>query len=514
MNKQCYRVVFNKARGMMMVVSEAAKRQTKTTGDGNRKNCPTTSSSPQSLKSISYTRLALAILCCQSMIYTQVQAATSAIQNTASNIPIDQRAALLKASNGTPIINIRTPNSNGLSHNTYNQFDIGSNGAVLNNSMGGASTQLAGTIAGNQYLGKNVANTILNEVRSNAPVKFQGNLEVAGQRADVIIASPSGLQIQGGGFINANRATLTTGTPKIDSAGNLTGFDVKQGQVQFDNAATGSALGGVLYDTKNKNQANYVDVLARAIVINGQIHATQDVDMVIGSNTVDYETGAATKITGTGIAPTLAVDVSALGGIYANSINLIGNESGLGVRNAGNIKATQQVVLTNSGKIENTGAIETTKAQTSLVSVNATGTTGSIAHSGTISSYGMIDIQADKDITLDAGIIKKNNAGTAIQLMPDVLRMEAKRDIKLQDSSDVRNFSIDDKENIYLHSGQDTYINSQSAIGSNGGIAIDADRYARVLDTSAVSARNAALTIHSNNGTLVAILFVIWRRLH
>ena len=403
MNKQCYRVVFNKARGMMMVVSEVTKSQNKKAGNSGSKKSVAAKSASQSGANVSYHRLALAILCCQSMVYTQVQAANSQIQNTASNVPAAQRAALLKAANGTPIVNIRTPNSKGLSHNTYNQFDIGSNGAILNNSIGGANTQLAGAIAGNQYLAQNAANTILNEVRSNAPAKFQGNLEIAGQRADVIIASPSGLQIQGGGFINANQATLTTGTPKIDSAGNLTGFDVKQGQIQFDNAATGNALGGDLYDGKNKNQANYVDILARAVTINGQIHANQDVNIVSGSNTVDYDTGAATKITGTGTAPTLAVDVSTLGGIYANSINLVGTENGLGVRNAGNIQANQQIVLTNSGKIENTGTIKTTKAQTSLLSINATGTTGSIEHSGTISSYGMIDMQADKDILIDKG---------------------------------------------------------------------------------------------------------------
>lgn len=502
MNKQCYRVVFNKARGMFMVVSEITKSQNKTAGNGSSKKS-TAKSESQSGTKLSYSRLAVAILCCQSMIYTQVQAANSQIQNTASNIPEAQRAALLKATNGTPIVNIRTPNSKGLSHNTYNQFDIGSNGAILNNSIDVANTQLAGAITGNQYLAKNAANTILNEVRSNAPAKFQGNLEIAGQRADVIIASPSGLQIQGGGFINANQATLTTGTPKIDSTGNLTGFDVKQGQIQFDNAATGNALGGDLYDGKNKNQANYVDVLARAVTINGQIHANQDVNIVSGSNTVDYDTGAATKITGIGIAPTLAVDVSTLGGIYAGSINLVGTENGLGVRNAGNINAAQQIVLTNSGKIENTGDIKTTKAQTSLVSINATGNAGSIDHSGTISSYGMIDMQADKDITLDAGIVKKNSAGTAVQLMPDIIRIDAGGSLKVSNISDIRNKNVDDQTNIYMHSTLDTVVDSKSAIASNGGVSIDADRYVHLLDTSSTSAGVAALNISSKSGTTV-----------
>lgn len=497
-------MVFNKARGMMMVVSEAVKSKTKAAGSDNRSRKTVATSGHQSEKSFSYHRLILAILCCQSMVYTQVQAANTQIKNTASTISASQRATLLRAQNGTPIVNIRTPNSKGLSHNTYNQFDIGSNGGVLNNSMGAANTHLAGDITGNQYLAKGVANTILNEVRSNAPAKFQGNLEIAGQRANVIIASPSGLQVQGGGFINANRATLTTGTPKIDSAGNLTGFNVKQGQVQFDNAATGNALGGDLYDGKNKNQANYVDVLARAVTINGQIHANQDINIVSGSNTVDYDTGAANKITGTGTASTLAVDVSTLGGIYANSINLVGTESGLGVRNAGNMKANQQIVLTNSGKIENIGNIETTKAQTSLVSINATGSKGTIEHDGAIKSYGLINIQADKDILLDKGLIRKSSAGTATQLMPDILRMDAAGDLKMSNGSDVRNFTIvDDEANIYLHSGRDTFVDSQSIVGSNGGVSINADRYVRLLDGSNTFARYAPLAVHSRNGTLI-----------
>lgn len=503
MNKHCFRVVFNKARGMMMVVSETTKSQSKTAGsDRAKKSRGATSGSPLR-QPLSYSRLAMAILCCQSMVYTQVQAAITQIQNTAANIPIDQRAALLKATNGTPIVNIRTPNSNGLSHNTYNQFDIGSNGAVLNNSIGSSNSQLAGVIAGNQYLAQSAASTILNEVRSNAPAKFQGNLEVAGQRADVIIASPSGLQVQGGGFINANRATLTTGTPKIDSTGNLTGFEVKQGHIQFDNAITGNALGGDLYSGSNKNQANYVDVLARAVTINGQIHANQDVNIVSGSNSVNYDTGDATKIVGSGIRPTLAVDVSTLGGIYAGAINLVGTENGLGVRNAGNIKATQQVILTNSGKIENTGTIATTKAQTSLVSLSATGSTGNIEHSGTISSYGMIDLQADKDILLNKGIIKKNSAGTATQLMPDIIRMDATGALKISNLSDVRNLSTDKQANIYLHSGQDAYVDSQSIVSSNGGIAIDADRTAYLMGGSKTLAGDAQLTVYAKNGTVI-----------
>ena len=57
--------------------------------------------------------------------------------------------------------------------------------------------------------------------------------------------------------------------------------------------------------------------------------------MIAGANNVSADLQDVTPKTGTGTAPTLAVDVKALGGMYANNIYLMGTEKGLGVTNAG-----------------------------------------------------------------------------------------------------------------------------------------------------------------------------------
>ncbi|MFH4117729.1 filamentous hemagglutinin N-terminal domain-containing protein, partial [Acinetobacter baumannii] len=90
--------------------------------------------------------------------------------------------------------------------------------------------------------------------------RFEGNLEVAGQMADVIIANPSGINIKGGGFINANKAIFTTGKPQLNADGSIQQFNVSQGKVTIT-APTNSilGLGG------NNNNANYVDIYARAL---------------------------------------------------------------------------------------------------------------------------------------------------------------------------------------------------------------------------------------------------------
>ncbi|RRD89228.1 hypothetical protein EII21_09395, partial [Conchiformibius steedae] len=38
---------------------------------------------------------------------------------------------------------------------------------------------------------------------------------MGGKRAEVVLANPAGIQVDGGGFINAAGATLTTGLPFI-----------------------------------------------------------------------------------------------------------------------------------------------------------------------------------------------------------------------------------------------------------------------------------------------------------
>ncbi|WP_374940186.1 two-partner secretion domain-containing protein [Salmonella enterica] len=44
-------------------------------------------------------------------------------------------------------------------------------------------------------------------------------LKWADRRAEVVIANPAGIAVNGGGFINASRATLTTGQPQYQAGG-------------------------------------------------------------------------------------------------------------------------------------------------------------------------------------------------------------------------------------------------------------------------------------------------------
>ncbi|MGX0891878.1 filamentous hemagglutinin [Pseudomonas sp. ADAK2 TE3594] len=237
--------------------------------------------------------------------------------------------SLGQAGNGVPIVNIATPNGSGLSHNQFHDYNVGTQGVILNNvaNQTGA-TQLGGIIIGNPNLTNRVAaQTILNEVVGGSPSQLRGYTEVAGQSARVIVANPYGISCNGCGFINTPRVTLTTGKPVLDN-GRLDRFQVDQGSVAIDGAGL------------NANNVDRFEIITRSAKINAEIQA-RNLTIIAGRNNVNADSLNATARANDGSAkPQLAIDSSALGGMYAGAIKLVGTEAGVGVKLDGNLAAS------------------------------------------------------------------------------------------------------------------------------------------------------------------------------
>ncbi|MBO2810101.1 DUF637 domain-containing protein [Acinetobacter baumannii] len=409
MNKNSYRIIYSKARQMFVAVAENVRSQTKTSGQSE----VSTQSNIDKTESQAFHQLwqVKALVASISLWMPLAPVYAGIVADSAANAANRAVIGAGKNSAGTvvPVVNIQTP-KNGISHNIYKQFDVLAEGAVLNNSRQGATTKTVGNVAANPFLATGEARVILNEVNSSAASRFEGNLEVAGQMADVIIANPSGISIKGGGFINANKAIFTTGKPQLNADGSIKQFTVDQGKITVSaNPNSKFGLGG------NNNDANYVDLYARALELSAELRAKNDIQVIAGANNVSADLQDVTAKTGTGTAPTLAVDVKALGGMYANNIYLMGTEKGLGVTNAGTIQAVNNLVITSAGKIEHSGTISSNSKTQGLVNIQTTGTgaAADINSSGSINSNSMLNIDSGNNLNVNAKEIIINNGSLA-----------------------------------------------------------------------------------------------------
>ncbi|MGG5837636.1 filamentous hemagglutinin N-terminal domain-containing protein, partial [Huaxiibacter chinensis] len=379
MNKNLYRIVFNKARGMLMVVADIARSgragSSRSSGIGH-----------------THSRLIGKI----SALSFSLWLATGAIQTVQANIvantgaPKNQQPTVMKSANGTPQVNIQTPSRAGVSRNNYTQFDVDKKGVILNNSAKNVQTHLGGMVAGNPWLARGEAKVILNEVSSRDPSKLNGMIEVGGKKAQVVIANPAGITCSGCGFINANRATLTTGQAQMKD-GQLTGYKVDRGEVVVDGAGMDST------------GADYTDIIARSVKVNAGLWA-KDLKVTTGRNTVDAaHEHTAKESDDPATRPQLSVDVSSLGGMYAGKIRMVGTEQGVGVRNAGVIGAQAgNVTISADGRIESSGTVRASE------NVHLQ-TAGAMTHSGVITAGKNVQVSAatltsDKNSVLAAGV--------------------------------------------------------------------------------------------------------------
>ena len=345
-------------------------------------------------------------------------AGTVSLHVNAQIVPGGEHApSVIQTRNGLPQVNINRPSGAGVSMNTYGQFDVQKPGAILNNSPVMVQTQQAGQISGNPNLSPGQsASIIVNQVNSNNPSQLKGFLEVAGPKAEVVIANPSGLVVSGGGFINTSRAILTTGAPVFGTNGSLTGFNVNSGLITVQGAGL------------NASNTPEVDLIARAVAVNAAIYANT-LNVVTGANQVDHDTLGATAIQGNGPAPSVAIDVSQLGGMYANRIILTSNAYGVGVSNAGVIAAQAgDLTLTSSGQLVQLGkmnasgnvginAASVANTGTIYAQQNTTiGSTGALSNSGTIAAQQNTAINArslSSTGTLGAGVNNSGSVGNA-----------------------------------------------------------------------------------------------------
>ncbi|WP_425114321.1 filamentous hemagglutinin N-terminal domain-containing protein [Burkholderia ambifaria] len=384
---------------------------------------------------------------------------------------------------GRQTINIATA-IGGVSNNTYSSFNVSKAGADLNN------------------VGIN-ARTIVNQVTSTNPSLIQGNINVLGPRANVILANPNGVTIDGGSFTNTGHVVLSTGQVSFSDLTLAPGIVQRNVVLTTDRGAITIGPGGLSGTLVN------LDLIAKQLSINGPVtndftSSTSGIRAIAGDSKTTYDTSFSPSdnghdwLIGTSSPGTksnaVAVDITAAGGLTAGRVQLIVTDQGAGVRSLGKIyanagdvvvaangditvadgslKAERDIVLTTPGAVSLTGA-QVTAAN------NATIQAGNIALSD--DTIGQTTLTAGNTVSLtSSGAI--TNTGSLIQAGTTASDgTTTGGDVILTAAGDITNSSSANNLGIIFAANGQTkltaggnIINDNARILSNGAVSLDA----------------------------------------
>ncbi|MBR7997719.1 filamentous hemagglutinin N-terminal domain-containing protein [Burkholderia vietnamiensis] len=249
--------------------------------------------------------------------------------------------SVLTGAGGRQTVNI-APAIGGVSNNTYSSFNVSKAGADLNN------------------VGIN-ARTIVNQVTSTNPSLIQGNINVLGPRANVILANPNGVTVDGGSFTNTGHVVLSTGQVGFTDLTLAPGVIQRNVVLTTNRGAIAIGPGGLSGTLVN------LDLIAKQLSINGPVtndftSSTSGIRALVGDSTSTYDTSFSPSdnghdwLIGTSSpgakSNAVAVDITAAGGLTAGRVQLIVTDQGAGVHSLGKIYANAgDVVVAANGDI-------------------------------------------------------------------------------------------------------------------------------------------------------------------
>ena len=296
------------------------------------------------------------------------------VQIFAANLVVDPNSnyntKLDESANGVPIVNISTPNKNGISINEFSEYNIDEKGQIINNADNIGRSHLGGLINANPNLAPNqAANLVILQVNGSNRSQIEGYLEaLSREKIDVILSNENGLYINNGGTINIKNFTATTGKVNLKD-GDFIGIDVEKGNI---------VIGPKGMDGTN---ANYVEIIAKTLELRGNV-VTNDLKVVTGSNSA-VPNGD------------IAIDAKELGGMYANRIRIISTDKGAGVN-------SDAFIVSKNSKLEITadGKIKVNKVQGKGIDIKG-------------KEYEQKDLAySDEGISINADKIKLSGTGT------------------------------------------------------------------------------------------------------
>ncbi|HHN8305772.1 filamentous hemagglutinin N-terminal domain-containing protein [Morganella morganii] len=224
--------------------------------------------------------------------------------------PVSSETTQIVRQGSNTTINIAPANTQGVSYNAYDKFNVGKHGVVFNNRESGAGI-------------------IINEVLSTEKSQLRGNMHVDGQKAHLIIANPNGIACNGCSVSGADQLTLTGGKIVFSLDGELLGYhnSKNNSNIRISNT-TENAFSSV----------NKFNVIAENITIRNSEISTPNLVMFSGHELVKY-------------SPDTVRGLEALPGSSG------AEKSKLAIRKDSHIKTDNMYISANNTDIKNHGII-------------------------------------------------------------------------------------------------------------------------------------------------------------
>jgi filamentous hemagglutinin family protein len=355
------------------------------------------------------------------------------------------------------------PAAGGVSHNVFSRFDVSPPGAAFQNQAVGARSIVA-------------------EVRASQPSVIEGPVSVDGPRANLILANPNGLVINGGSFINFGSVALVAGSVALESR--AVGNSVQT----YVSAASGS---GAIRIGPDGLAADLIrlELLARRIevagpLVNAYSSPTALLRLVAGDASALFDTAAsptdnltpwayytAGKSTGQGIV----IDLATQARISSGRIELLVTDAGAGVRNAGHLQATSgDFVIDSAGLLEQKGGRIEAAGD---IRIRAGSVHQAQAESGdapSISAAGSLDVQVSGSLSNLGGSLSGVARNPAEGAAPAALRIVAGGDIVNQTPAGGAGAVIfGAADDVLLEAGGDIR-NINGRVVSNGALSLHA----------------------------------------
>ncbi|OOF82489.1 filamentous hemagglutinin N-terminal domain-containing protein [Rodentibacter caecimuris] len=409
MNKNRYKLIFSKSKSCLVPVAEYINYESGDTGSVENKEEGESGSEGRHIFRLStfscLIKSRLLHLGNAALAFLFVVPNTVFADVNSKDIVLDKNNRETKISettNGVHIIEIAKPQYDGISDNKFQKFNVG-NGAVFNNSNKEGNSYLVGHLEKNQNFDKDTAKAILTQVTGSQMSKIKGGLEVFGDKADLLIINPNGININGVQTFNTDRFVASTSNV-IDPKNGLK-LSVEKGTVTIDK--DGIATDGL----------KYLDIVAKKIEQKGAVRNINDkapvetnITFVAGSS--EYDVKARKAKSKQAKSAEIAITGAEAGAMYGNHIQFITTDTGAGVNHKGiilsekdiqienkqgnvevaTLQAKQNVSSKGSKKLDINGQISAGKA------INLNSTEVNLKQNTKVSSQ-KVDISADKTTT-------------------------------------------------------------------------------------------------------------------